>query len=700
MADFSPSGVYGLPGITAATIKDGDPRVIGWILEAIDEGDRLNRADPSYDKIEKGMAYVVGDQLPGDSADAKLAYIPKLVINESRKAMQAHVSALTDLKPTFGWKSENPKFQENAHLLNKRTVAWWISTMADQTLGDTVKLSLAGGTGDLAVEWDPFLLGGENIIIAKDPRDTIPIRPGNNKYIQHWQGVIIREEHSINALRGKFPTKAHLFQPASDTVVGRVAGKFRTLLARIVSPAADTLAGLNRGAHVQVSRSGTAVIYKCYLTDLSRNMTGKAITLGDPDASWSYVVPPGGAMYPNKRLIVCTDNSIIYDGPSPYWHGMYPINRLMLWSVPWQFLGVPMFNDLFPVQDAINGSVNDIKLAIRQWMGRTTAYNKDAVSATLMKRFDPRMPDQKIQLNPMAGEGFKQLDGVPPQVIALALEFWEKLSLKHADLSGTANLSQLLQMRATLPGADTLEKYNELLTPELRAEGRQMEIFLRDVATQCKGNWFQYETKAKRLTILGDAGMGLEDFDYVPDSLVPALKPIIQQPGSGLPVPNPDYTAELDASLPRDTRAQNFMRQLVFVVAPNSILAMNAQTEKMMRFQLARMGYYDFWSLMESMEIPNVGSPPPIPLPPLKPPTIEEVAESAMNGENRFTLDPASGQILEIRSPMTVTERLMAQQLMGIGMTENPAGRKASGQETPREETKSDGRSTVTESSH
>jgi hypothetical protein len=37
--------------------------------------------------------------------------------------------------------------------------------------------------------------------------------------------------------------------------------------------------------------------------------------------------------------------------------------------------------------------------------------------------------------------------------------------------------------------------------------------------------------------------------------------------------------------------------------------------------------------------------------------------------------------------------------MLGIGMTENPAGRKASGQEPPHTETKSDGRQTVSESS-
>lgn len=123
----------------------------------------------------------------------------------------------------------------------------------------------------------------------------------------------------------------------------------------------------------------------------------------------------------------------------------------------------------------------------------------------------------------------------------------------------------------------------------------------------------------------------------------------------------------------------------------------------MMNFQLARMGYLDFWSLHESLETPNVGTPPAIPLPPLQMPTDPAVLMQGLQA-GKFLPDPQRpGQFLEIRTPMTVTERLIAQQMMGIGMTENPAGRKASGQQAPSPETKADAggageRQTVTES--
>ena len=69
--------------------------------------------------------------------------------------------------------------------------------------------------------------------------------------------------------------------------------------------------------------------------------------------------------------------------------------------------------------------------------------------------------------------------------------------------------------------------------------------------------------------------------------------------------------------------------------------------------------------------------------------------------QRTFTIDSASGQLLEVRVPVTVTERLQAQAMLGIGQTVSPAGRKASGEAPPKSETKNDepgGRQTITES--
>lgn len=708
MADFSASGVGDLPATTQDSLQRGDPRILGWVKEAVEEGDRINRADPSYEQIEPGMKYVVGEQLTSDYR--KLKYLPQVVINESRKALQAHVSALTDLKPLFGWKTLNQAYRQSADLLNQYAVAEWVTTMADLELGDTIIYALAGGTGDLVVDWDPHApFGGAHALAARDCRDTLPIRPSNARSVQMWQGVVIREEHSVNALRGMYPARAQLFRPSADNALSKIMGRFRTAASKLLTPS-DPLDSLGQNAaHTRIPRSGSVGLYRAYFRDRTRNLTNRTIVMGTPGSAWAYTVEPEKPLYPRGRLVVCTEDVILYDGPNTYWHGLFPLCRLRLWSVPWQLLGIPLFNDLLPVQDAINDTVNDLRLAARQWTDPDLIYNRNAVSETTMRTLDNRRPGKRIKVNPSFGDPYKRLEGPPPAAMQVLSELWDKLTVKHNDLSGTANLTALMQLRQ-MPSADTIEKYHEALTPEVRYEARRIEAFMRDLAEMTKVNYFQFLSSAKRVQILGDAGVVLNDFDYDPNTMVPALSP-----------GEPGYTPELDKDLTtRDQRAQFFHKQFAFVVAPNSILAMHATERKLQTLQQAQMGYVDFWSFHEVFETPNVGAPPAIPLPPLEPIPPEIVQEvvvqtiQTMAGApgmppspvqsstgKQYLLDPMSGQILEVRVPTTITERLQAQQLLGIGMMANAQGRKATNDAPAKSETKGDkpgGRTTTTTS--
>lgn len=704
MADFGSSSIADLPPTTAESLQRGDPRILGWLREAREDGDRINRADPSYDQIEPAMRYIVGEQLSPERK--KLKYLPQVVINESRKAIQAHVSTLTDLKPLFGWRTFNSAYQRQCDLLNQYAVAEWVTTMADLDLGDCIKIALAAGTGDLVVDWDPHApFGGAHSLSARDPRDTLPIRPSHARSPQLWEGVSLREEHTINAVKGMYPGKAQFLRTSSDTILSTVMGKFRRAATRLITPS-DPLDQLvaQDGTHSRQPRSGSLVLYRTYLKDRTRNLTGKPIAMGTPGANWSYVVAPDEPMYPRGRLIVSTEDLTLFDGPNTYWHALFPICRLRLWSVPWQFLGIPLFNDLLPVQDAINDTVNDLRLGIQQWLDPDVIFNRNAVSEATMRSVDMRRPGKKVKVNPGFGDAWTQQPGPNPQILSLASELWDKLTTKHNDLSGTANLAALLQLRQ-LPSADTIQKYYEALTPEIRQEARQVEAFMRDLSEMTKVNYFQFLSQTKRRMILGSDAVALEDFDFDPNTLIPSME--MGQAG---------YVPELDKNLTtQDERAQWFHKQFIFVVAPNSILALNSTDRKMMAFQQIRMGLLDIVTFHETMETPNIGMYPAIPLPPLQPippeiavQVVAMFAQSMQTGMppqpfatedgRQLTLDPQTGQIMELRVPMTILERLQAMQIMGVGLTVSAAGRKSSGDAPPKSETKSDGRQTVTES--
>jgi hypothetical protein len=657
-------------GVPGAFFAPGDRRILGWVREALEEGTRIIKDDPAFHKMDQMQDYILGQQISGP----RPSYLPNVVCNQTKKAIRTHAAALTDIRPLFTYKTSNTHYENNGVLLNKLVIGWYVNAMADLELQDAIKYSLTIGAGDIIIEYDPNYLGGDNRITARDPRDTLPIRPTRSRSIQTWEGLIIREAHSPNALRRLFPAFAQDLIPDTQGKWGEVFTKFRKIV-QMVTPS-STLDGL---ASQKERRQGVfpeVILYRVYIKDPSINLTGAPKLMGNPGTNWSYIVQPGENLYPRGRLIVCTERIILYDGPNQYWHGQFPISRLRLDAWPWQFMGLGLVNDLMPMQDALNTVINDFLQVFSQAVNRGAIADANAVPESVFRRFDPRKPNWKLKLKPTMGEGFKLVD--PPQLPPWAMDFTQALFNKFDELSETANLQAMMKLRQ-MPGADTIEKYYESLTPGLRLEGRMLECCLREIGEMLKANIFQFYSTKRRILLLGDAGRTMADFDYDPGNLVPALKP-----------EDPSYTPELDAELPRDQRAEYFHKLFTFYVAPNSLLAMHAQEDKMEAIQLARMGYLDYWTLMEKMEYPNVGDPPPVPLPP--------VGYDPLDPKNA---EPGTGlpmpPPLIPRVPTTISERLQAQQQLGIGMTQNPSGRKASGQEPPQLKKKG-GRQTMTES--
>ena len=119
-------------------------------------------------------------------------------------------------------------------------------------------------------------------------------------------------------------------------------------------------------------------------------MNPHPVLMGKPGTSWSYMVEPRAPLYPRKRLIVCTEKHVLYDGPNPDWHGMFPISRLQLDPWPWLFLGLALAHDLMPMQDGINEIFN-------------RALNTFALTANRGQIADANaMPESQFRPRPLA----------------------------------------------------------------------------------------------------------------------------------------------------------------------------------------------------------------------------------------------------------------------------------------------------------
>lgn len=627
-------------------------RVIGWCREAIEESDGFLRSQVGYSKCDDAIQAVMGTQ-----SDFRTATLSGTSCNLISKTFFDMTAGLTDIKPFWEYKTYNRRFESHCSIYGKLSTHSWMQRQMDMSFMQGIQYAMTCGSTYLEPYWDTQIEDFK--AEAWDPRDVLPIRPSTSPSIQDCYGVISRKARSTNHVRYlcktvfNRPDLLRYVQPDRDGSI--VASSMRNtrvgaLLQRMGdSPFKQRLFG--EKAQRDIPRVPTTDIFTCYIDDDSTNDHDYSIHMGawsaegKPLNNWSHVVQPSDRLYPRKRMIVFSNGcpEPFYDGPSPWWHGMYPYPKLTLDPVPWSYLGKAPLWDLL----TLNRSLDRLLRVYDDWAERLARpdlfADKNAISQHMVDRTDTRRSGKKFRINPVAGKGIQIVGPDPlPQDFWKGIEYYET---KIKELSGSQDLSSLMKLNQ-VPSSDSIEQMQESMSLSWRLRSRVIEVFMREFASMMAYNYAQFYTLPRRMTIMGAEGVTSEDFDMDPGTLVPDFVDPKDYDEDG----NIRHASIMRGPLHRYDRAKEFLRQFSFHVAPGSLLAASELQRKLMYLQLSRAGLIDHWTLLDVLGIPNVGSAP--------------------MGAN------------------TITDRLLAEQNMGLGMSVNPAGRKASGQTTPRIVTK------------
>ena len=623
----------------AAIPTDGyEKDVIGWGMEAVEEGEAYVKAQKGYSKIQETL-----DMLSSDDSEFRSGALSSTRSNHVAKIGGDLVALNTDIKPFWEYVSQNPKFEQQAVIFGKLSVHWYLQRQIDARFADVVRYWSFAGTGYAHQFWNTRTQDLD--MTAEDPRDVLPIRPGSTHTLQDGMGVIMRKERTVNYLRQRYPEKANLIQADRDgsiATMGNAPGRVMKLIENLGSPFSAYMARF--GVVARTPRIPTCDEFTMYVDDQRRNETGKRHPMGrftadgQPADNYSYWVEPGDLFYPRKRCIVFTRSAVLYDGPSMYWHGMYPVSKLTLDPVSNSWLGKAPLWDLLPLQRSLDGLLRVVDDYMAKFARPDLIADKNSISRAAMDKIDTRRAGLKLQQNPVMGKGIQL---VYPQG-GLADVFNQiKFLIEEMDtLSGVRDMSQLMRLNQ-IPSSDSIDKIIESMTPLVRFRSRMIEAFMREFATMLAYNFAQFYTMPVRLRIMGTQGLTPQDFDFDPGSMVPDYGPKDYDSEGIL---RPEAVAR--GPLPRYDRARDFLMQFNFHIAPGSLLSASEIESKLMYLQFARAGLIDHWTLLQIWGVPNVGNPP--------------------EGAN------------------TITERLMAEQQMGMGMAISATGRKATGQEMPR----------------
>ena len=591
-------------------------RKVGWIREAIQEGN-------AYLKSQRAAGWIdaAREQIYGKVQESRPSTHSKISVNRPKRQVKEIVATMSNLRPTWAFKTDNPDFSEHAMVLNKLLVAWWHNTYADQAIHDALQYAAVEGRGYVSPRWakDFWFVGrGDIALDVYGAMDVLPVQIGRDHDLQKAYAVIIRTERPINEARAMFPQHADAIQPSRAAPAG-LAGRFASRVSRFLAPALQLSSG--RSANKESQIFPVVDIYNIYILDPTINNTGRAIKVGKAGTNWRREIPylgealPDGRrldgltrfrsatredalLYPQRRLIQATDNVILNDDMSPSWHGMVPVIPFEMDSWVFEFLGLPVIRDSMPLAESNNRLLRGIEDSQMTRIDPPKYFNTSQISKSTMEAMDFKSPGQDLGIDFMMGSDPiksilpSQFYDLPPQLFAHIKAQEERMD----HLVGLADFTALAKARVG-GNMDALEKAVELAGPVLTAVSRRMERSMRLLGEMFKGDVFQFYTTSRRIQVLGPDGVVNEDFDYNPGDMVP----------SHFPGEDPDVLSGKSQS----ERARWFRNNFVFHIVPNSLHQVTQMSRKLLLLQLFRSGFpLDPWTIAEHLDIPNFGSPP------------------------------------------------------------------------------------------
>lgn len=666
---------------------------LGWVSEAIQQGTNYLRAQRAYADYDIAI-----DLIAGMERDRLASYRSDVQLGCMKRNLREHIATLSDLRPFWGYKTENRDLYNQAGVLNKLLMGWFFETMADRGIRRGVQWAKAMGTGWISPVYRPddWTVGKGDIYLQDyGPKDVLIIQPTKDNNHQRAYAVGIRNEVPISVAHSMWPDYAHKIKPDREapSMLQRGVEKVQ----RFLSPVLNVVGmGGNSGKDNMPAVFPMVDIWHWYVQDDTLNIGLNDVWMGEPNTSWHYKVPfynsdiPDGynkdgtqlyrkarredcRMYPFRRLMIATASCLPYDNTSHYWHGKVPLVRITNDDWPWEPYGFSAVRQAATVDRSINKNTRSIDDTLQVRPSPPMAYDQSAVPTSTMERLDTRKPNVKIGLNMQMGEAAKPFLSAEYYTVDAA-QFTHIQNLREAldHMMGVSDIKSLAKGR-TSANPDSLERLMEMAGPIVKDDSRNMESGLRDLGSMMKCNFFQFYTTKRKVQILGASSITDEDYDYDPGNMIPSHMPWEKE-----------LQKENRASQHSQIeRAKYWHEQFSFKIVPNSMHQITQMTRKLLYLQLEKGGMpLDPWTKAEVFDIPNFGPAP----------------EGATTIIERWM----AWEDMKVERQLEIAQKLQAAGIGGPGGGGgggHQPGRKPSGQQSPRMVSKDGGtRQTIAES--
>lgn len=502
-------------------------------------------------------------------------------LNNSRKN---DLALLTDSRPTIDVTTLIKAYKQQAEIAQEVIRYEWTNRDMDLELVGAVDLAKLNGTSFWRHNaYSPGIID----VKSCGPDQVMPIQPGF--HIQDSTAILYRTWQSTAYLMKKFPYSCKAIAreaPFNDGAYDTARSRFnrpnqipQTTWERLAPQMQRSLGVETVSSEMNnVGLAASLEKQEYWIDDPSINESKNPVLIRNPYVSlkghnYWYWVLPGEMLYPRKRLVIFVGRTLVYDGPSPFWHGKFPFSMLRLDPVKWSFWGLSKYRDLLPLNNAINEILAGVMDQVKNILNPTVIGIQGRVAPASWAAFYPGMPQAKLLLLPQASIGdIRYLEPTP--IPNWVLPFLQGLGQEFDRLSGAIDITSLGKKKQ-VPGGDTIEQMRDAMNTTTRLESRYIEKFLQEAGDLAVSDVFQYYERRTLMRIMGAQGVTLESFNDIGPNMIPE-------------------------GMPKEDHWRNFAMK----VQAGSLLSNQKDRNKQLSISLATHGLIAIQTLHRALELP------------------------------------------------------------------------------------------------
>jgi hypothetical protein len=665
---------------------------LGWLRENTEQGAVWVQEQRGSADWRQSLDCISGTHSTNGNP---LTYRSQLSGHRLKTNIRTMIAGLANIRPMWGFNAADA-YKDYALALNKVTWALYLEGCWDQSIKEALAYAAATCTGWIRPVYRRDITGRGTIeLLTYGQPCVLPVQlPASGDY-QRAYNVTLLDEVPIYEAHWRFPFHQDRLKPTTSKYW--YASEIRKAAKQNALKRAMDWFRRSKGERLT---DQYIPIRWTTINDASVNNTGQRRHMGDPGSSWEYEVPyygedlPGGRkadendarLYPNRRLMISSEECLMYDGPAFSWHGQLDLVPFTLDKWPWEPMGFGLAHDGWQLAKALDEIDRGNMDKVNALQNMPLAYNINAVTEPEARAFDPLDPSNvRIGYDGDAtDEPFKP--AVPQAVYEIHPETLKmrQILIEELDyLFQTRDIVELSKAKALGKNMDSLEQLIASQGPIVTDMSRGMEKPMSMVGCQVGSLILQYLPTGRLMQYVGPEGLGMEVFDYNPSSIVP----------SHLPSDSIHDAATQDVIPSKSTpqqRAKWFSQNVRFWIMPHSLHELHQMTQRLMLMQLRQRGYQiSGATVMESCNVPSVKRP------------------DGSTEQERFWAEKED-EIIRAARLAVITQVIGAEQGLGGGPpppgggkpngSGHKGGRPPSGQAPPQLKTKGDGRPIISES--